>query len=98
MEQLRYTISRQTYAKVAGIPQPKTEPIECKSDMQVAAQRIVDLALDDPGVVFQITDAQCLDHFTVYAEEDEESTELVEEVLEALRRFDATVAKEAAIG
>lgn len=98
MEKLRYTISRQTYVKVSGIPQPKTEPIECKPDMQLAAQRIVELALDDPGVVFQITDAYCPDHFTVYAEEGEGREDLIAEVLEALQRFDAYVPHGAAAG
>lgn len=95
--ELRYTISRQTYTKVAGIPQPAIQQVECKSDMEVAAHRIVDLALDDPGVVFQISDAQNPGHFTVYAEEEEGRDELIAEVLEALQRFDSPTT-EAAIG
>lgn len=98
MNPFRYTISRQTYTKIAGIPQPEVEQVEGLSSLDSAAHRIVDYALEDPGVVFQVHDTLSQDFFAIYAGPGETKEDLIGEVLEALRMFDRMPAPEEARG
>jgi len=95
MSPFRYTINRQTYTKIAGIPQPEIKEVEGLSDLDDAAKRIVKLAIEDPGVVFQVRDMRGQHFFSVYASTEEEEVDLLDEVLEALHMFDQLYVNEA---
>ena len=95
MSPFRYTINRQTYTKIAGIPQPEIEEVDGLSDLGDAAERIVELATEDPGVVFQVRDMRGQHFFSVYASPEEEEDNLLDEVLEALHMFDQLYVTEA---
>ena len=97
MSPFRYTINRQTYTKIAGIPQPEIKEVEGLSDLDDAANRIVELAIEDPGVVFQVRDMRGQHFFSVYASPEEEEVNLLDEVLEALHMFDQLYVNEATV-
>ena len=93
----RYTINRQTYTKVAGIPQPEVQEVEGLSELDNAAKRIVELALEDPGVVFQVRDMRGQHFFSVYSSPEEGEQDLLDEVLDALHMFDNLYSHEATL-
>lgn len=97
MSPFRYTINRQTYTKISGIPQPEIEEVEGLSDMDNAAKRIVTLAMEDPGVVFQVCDMRGQHFFSVYSSPEEGEQDLLNEVLEALHMFDQLYTTEATV-
>lgn len=91
----RYTIARQTYTATHDIHgelrdiEPAHIRVELEGDKQRAAERIVDLAMADPGVIFILMDSQhALGQVAVFAQRGETRDELIADTVGAMTRFE----------
>ena len=88
----RFIIGRQGYVRLTDIQgrqkglQPATDVVDTEDDPETSAQRVVDLACEDPGIIFTIFDSVSQDHITVIKGDEARET-LLDETRQGMARL-----------
>ena len=88
----RFIIGRQGYGVDTDIQgrtkglQPATDVVDTEDDPETCAQRVVDLACEDPGIIFSVLDSVSRDHITVIKGDEARET-LLDETRQGIARL-----------
>ena len=88
----RFIIGRQGYVRLTDIQgrqqglEPATDGVDTEDDPEACAQQVVDLACEDPGIIFTVLDSVSQDHITVIKGEEPRET-LLDETRQGIARL-----------
>jgi len=88
----RFIIGRQGYVRLTDIQgrleglDPATDVVSTEGDPEACAQAIVDLACEDPGIIFTVFDSVSQDHIAVIKGNEARET-LLDETRRGLERL-----------
>jgi len=89
----RFIIGRQGYVRFTDIQgrleslDPQSDFIDAEDDPEACAQMVVDLACEDPGIIFTVSDTRSGDHIAVFKGDMETREELLRDTREAMQSF-----------
>lgn len=88
----RFIVGRQGYISVTDIQgrqkglEPATDVVDTEDDSEACAQLVVDLACEDPGIIFTVFDSVSRDHITVIKGDEARET-LLDETRQGIARL-----------